>query len=225
MRFRIALLGLAATLASTGTARAQGTADFKFLNGGTITNSQQAGPYAPGTVYVGPYNGEETIGGVTNKLFLYCVDFAHDIHPNDVWNANLTSLGDGNSLTGTRHGAETDALVKYREAAWLSTQFSLFPSATEAIQDAMWNVFLAPSSQIPYGATWLANAQTAASSNFNGMDFTYFQVVTDNTPTPATGERQEFLIYSTPEPASLVLLATGLLGVAGVAQRRKRAAG
>jgi hypothetical protein len=215
MRLTRALGVLIATAAMTQLAAAQ-PIGLKF----------QSGPSTPAVTgygyYVGPFSGTVTSNPTLPTISLFCVDILNSISWGQTWTANVTSLASAN-LGNTRHGsAKADA---YKQAAWLTTQYSLTATTSWAgIQAAIWNL-LNPGA--PNGGSaenyWLNQASAfAASSAYSTFDWSQFSILT---PVGAAGlvkggGTQEFITnYSptvTPEPATLVLLATGLVATIGL---------
>jgi hypothetical protein len=134
---------------------------------------------------------------------MMCDDFYHHISVGDSWKANLTQLSSGN-MSLTRFGN----LNEYEEAAYLLLQTAdVDPSQWGNINWAIWKIFdpnINPRSAYEAGVDyWLNKAETADLSKVN------FSGVWIVTPTGDHG--QEFL-YATPEPGTLLLLGTGLIG-------------
>jgi hypothetical protein len=202
---RFAGLLFAASLVTAAPLRAQ--TPFTLVDGGSV---------AAFGYLVGPYDGIMGTGASAQNLFLYCVDFAHTSQIGEQWNANLTNLGTGAGIgTNTR----SSDLALYREAAWLTTQYALHPEATADIQATIWNLFGPTPGIAPSSSFWFTQALT----NYASLDYSGFYVATDVNKALATSAQE--VIVVTPEPASAVLLATGLLfvfGAAGQTARKRR---
>lgn len=185
---------------------------FTFVNGGSVS--------AFGYM-VGPYNGVSGTGADAENVTLNCVDFFHEISIGQQWNANLTNLGTGLvGGTNTRFGD----LGLYQQAAYLTTQYAGQSNfQIGQIQATIWNLFSNATSATPSSDYWLKQAQT----NYTTMDYSDFWVVTDvNAFSPdanvRTASAQEFVMHTTPEPATFVLLGTGLAGLIGVTKLRRK---
>ena len=224
MRSRIAALALTMSLGFAAPASA--STQFTFLNPGTVT----AFGY-----YVGQYNGYEG-APVNANVLLNCVDFFHHIANGDVWQANLTSLG---SSAGIGTTTRFNNLTLYRQAAWLTTQYATAPNNATVgdIQATIWNLFTGPTTPpAPSSNAWLLASQAYVAANTSSSTYQNFWVVTDVNAHLANGADnpnsvQEFIIYDdtfnpnvvpTPEPATLMLVATGIAGIAGARIRRRK---
>jgi hypothetical protein len=159
---------------------------------------------------VGPYNGLMGSGSSAQSLFLYCVDVAHTSVPGEEWTANLTNLGTGIGIGTNTRSAD---LNLYRQAAWLTTQYALHPEATADIQATIWNLFGPVPRATPSSDYWFVQAL----ANYASLDYSGFLVATDvNMALEASAQE---VIVVTPEPATVALLATGLLLVFGIGGR------
>ena len=185
-------------------------------------------------------------------LDIFCVDLLDNVGYGQTWNAWTQNLGGTVDASKLRWGAESNALVRYRQAAWMSDQFAGRTAAQQKeLQTAIWRTFTyAKVDNIPDGTgygdasvayanvtSWMAQAAafesaTAATDNY----WDKFVVISDKAMMIGAssiessvgagdwrlrGGTQEFLTISeVPEPASLALMATGMLGLAFVGRRR-----
>ncbi len=192
-----------------------------------------------GNVQIGPYHGVMTSDPTQPQVTLYCVDFAHSIHKDQTWNANITNLA-GGSFTDTR----VSDVEQYKKAAFLSSLFESYSDYVgvtygagnfadqkevwSGLHAAIWTIMtpgfgntLADQMAAPF----LALANAAMQSNYagTGMNFTEWSVVSDKcngttvatTACPQVGGVQEYLVHTVvPEPETVVLMMTGLFALA-----------
>jgi hypothetical protein len=197
---------------------------FTFVNGGNVT----AFGYE-----VGQYNGYEKFGTQNQSVILNCVDFFHGVTDGEQWDANLTALT-GPIGSNTRNSN----ITLYKEAAYLATKFTqagLNSKDIGNIQATIWNLF--GNTGITMYSTWQGATYTPsywltlAQNNYASMNFTGWYVVTDVNKN-LSNSVQEFVMYNpnvqnvsaSPEPASLVLMGTGLLSVITLTRRKRKAA-
>ncbi len=192
-----------------------------------------------GGVYVGPYEAKLTSYPGQPTITIYCDDFLNASQVGDTWTANvapLTLAGIATTRLGLLQPGNATNLGRYMRAAWLAAQFATnrTRSAWSAIHSAIWSTVL-PGDVPGYGYSgqyvdagtgidWLAAANAADLSTF---DASRWRVLTDvlSRNDPAHAGTQEYLVEVntvTPEPATLVMLATGLLMLVGLTGYRRR---
>lgn len=187
------------------------------------------------TAYVYPY--DFSVNGSSTTTQLMCISFADEITTGETWNVNVESISQA-------AGGNSTLLTDYEEEAYL---FSLFTPSTSSSEDAMiqmaaWAIFDKNGVETNSDPEWVNNKYQIQqlineasyetgqeSASFYNSFYVYVPAAglyDSNTGYP-DGIPQTFIgdappPSAAPEPASLALLGTSLLGTMGVLRRKMR---
>jgi hypothetical protein len=182
--------------------------------------------------YVYPYNF--SFDGSANLTPLMCISYEQEIYFGESWTATMTPVDGSDNL-------------QYVEAAYILAQAAAPGASANTIavaQWANWELFDSGDSNLtnnlpvgyqPQINTLQAQALAFAESNIDTTDFPNIDIFTPIAGTQSTGGLPQTFVgdptsplfggnndpFAAPEPGSLVLFGSGLLGLAGLIFRKR----
>jgi hypothetical protein len=194
-----------------GVASAVVKADTLTLNSGTVNPSG-------GSADIYPYSFQLDASSGTSTVNLMCLNYNREVTPGESWSITEESIPTGNSAMDQNYRADA---ILYSEI--------LHPQAgvtASEVQYAEWSIFdaadLTGNSLFDSTAQALASNALNAANNQQLIGSGYFNQFTLYIPANDTSSGpQEFIgTATTPEPSSLMLFGSGLMGMAGVVRRK-----
>ena len=178
---------------------AAGIVNMKFI--GTPTSNQYSG------VYTYPYDLK--VNGGPNQ-WMMCISYEEHISVGETWKANVVNVG---SLDPTAYPLDYEAAFLFKMA---EADHGADPSINAA---AWWLLDGAPSLNAPaHSLQLLAQSQTFSKGEFSDV-LLYTPIA--GSQSGDLGTPQAFL-GATPEPGTLALFGSGVIGLSGLLRRRLR---
>jgi len=179
---------------------AAGIVNMKFT--GLPTSNQYSG------VYTYPYDVK--VNGGPNQ-WMMCIGYNEHISTGETWKANVFSVGSLNPST---------YLLDYEAAFLFKMAVADHGSHPEINAAAWWLLEGAPTSLNAPAQSLVALAQGQTYSSGQYSDVLLYKAI-PGSQSGTLGTAQDFL-GSTPEPGTLALFGSGILGLGGLLRRRMR---